>query len=167
MTRLLPATKVSTPLLHQIVAQDHGTVVKDVVGAIEQGHRAALFGVEDGPQGGLVRFQLLPVSLAKLLPALHAMVEPLPELRAGCDLLHPCVGPERLLPHTPRPQALHQDAPAVSVRGKVIRAFDPKHGVDGLQTDLAQGNFDYDIRGERGEVAALAEQPLAHVDGRQ
>ena len=48
-----------------------------VMGAIEQDHRAALFGVEDRLPGGMVRCQLHPVSVTTLLPALHPMVKPL------------------------------------------------------------------------------------------
>ena len=81
----LPAAGSCSLALHQIVAQDHGAVVKDIVGAVEQGHRAASFGVKNGLPGTGVRVELLPVSPAKRLPALHLMVEPLPQLRASPD----------------------------------------------------------------------------------
>jgi hypothetical protein len=94
---------VAELLLLQIVAQDHRTVVEQVMGTIEEGHRAAPRRVEDGFPGGRVRLQLLAVSPSKLLPAFHSMVKPLAELRAGCKLFHPRVRRERFLLHASRP----------------------------------------------------------------
>jgi len=123
----LPAARASGPSLYQIVAQDHGAVVKDVVGTVEESHRASFLGVEDGFPGIWVRSQLLPVTSAKLLPALHLMVEPPPQLSAGGHVLHPRICSDGFLLHSSWPEALHQDPPAVSTRGRVIRALDSKH----------------------------------------
>jgi hypothetical protein len=103
--------------------------MNDVVGAIEQGHRATSSGVKEWLPGTGVSVELLSVSPAKLLPSLGLMAEPLPELGAGSDLLQPRIGIESLLLHSSRPEALHQDPPAVSAGGRVIRALDPKHCV--------------------------------------
>src|SRR3989442_4459081 len=123
----LPGAVASGLSLQQILAQDHGAVVKDVVGAVEERHRAAFFVVEDGFPGIGVRGQLLPVTPAKLLPALHPMVEPLPQLGAGGHLLHPRICSDGFLLHPSWPEALHQDPAAISALGNVIRALDPKH----------------------------------------
>ncbi len=125
----LPAPGTPGPSFDQIVEQDHSTVVKDVVSAVEQGHRAAPFGFEDGRPRGRVGVELLSISSAEFLPALHPMAEPPPQLRAGGDLLHPRIRAQGLLLHASRPEALHQNPPAVSARGMVICALDPKHRV--------------------------------------
>src|SRR5688572_30659914 len=57
-------------------AQHDGTVVNGVVGAVEQGHRAAPAGVEDGLGSAGIRSQLLAVSPLKLRPSLDPMIEP-------------------------------------------------------------------------------------------
>jgi len=113
----------------QIVAQDYGAVVKGVVCAVQQGHGAAAAGLQDGCPAAMVRVQLVPVSAPKLIPAFCPMAEPLPELRAGCDLLHPRVRGEGFLLHASRPEALHEDSPAISARGRVVGALDLDHGV--------------------------------------
>src|SRR6185503_6996917 len=126
--------------LDQIVAQDHGAVVNGIVGAVEQGHGTASCCVEDGFPGAGVLAQFIPISLPEFLPAFHSMAEPLAQLRAGSDFLHPRVGLEVLLLHAARPQTFHQDSPAVSVSGKFVRALDPNHDLrptDQFVTSLA------------------------------
>jgi hypothetical protein len=75
--------------LRQEVTQDHGAVVKGVVGAVEQRHGAAFTGLKDGPPGIDVRSQLGPISPLEAWPALNAMTEPFPKLRARGDLFQP------------------------------------------------------------------------------
>jgi hypothetical protein len=124
----LPTARASRLSLRQVVAQNDGTVVKNVVGTVKESHRAAFLGIEDGFPGIRVGGQLLPVTPAKLLPALDLMAKPLPQLRAGGHVLHPRICSDGLLLHPSWPEALHQDPPAVSPRGRVIRALDLKHG---------------------------------------
>jgi hypothetical protein len=114
----------------QVIAQDQGSVVKGVMGAIEQRHRAAPGGIENGIPRIRARVQFLPISPLKLFPAIYPMAEPLPELRARCNLLRPRIRHEILLLHASRPEAFHQDPPAISAPGRVICALDPNHGVD-------------------------------------
>src|SRR5581483_2214549 len=113
----------------QVVAQDDSAVVKDIVRAVEQSHRASPFGVEDELPGAGVRVELFLISPAKFFPTLHLMTEPLPQLRAGGDLLHPRICRECFLLHASRPEPLHHDSPAISARRWLVRAFDPNHGV--------------------------------------
>src|SRR4029077_3095383 len=89
--------------LLQEVAQDQSAVVKGIVGAIEQRHGAAFTGLEDGPPGISVRSQLGPISTLEFRPALHAVAEPFPELRARGDIFHPGVCNESLFGHASRP----------------------------------------------------------------
>jgi hypothetical protein len=117
--------------------QDHGAVVKDIVGAIEQGHGAASFDIEQWLPGAGVSVELLSVAPSKIVPPLDPMAEPLPQLSAGSDLLHPRIGIEGFLLHSSRPEALDQNSPAVSAGGRVIRALDPKHCVVLLGTTYA------------------------------
>src|SRR5215510_5443155 len=65
--------------------------------------------------------------MPRIVGTLHLMAEPLRHLGAGGHLLHPRIGSDGLLIHPSWPEALHQDPPAVSTRGRVIRALDPKH----------------------------------------
>ena len=99
----------------------------DVASAEEKRHGAVSRGVEDGLPGTRIRAELPPISPPKLFPALHPVVEPLPELRAGRDLLAPCVECEGLFLHASRPKTLHEDSPAVTARGSFIRPLDSNH----------------------------------------
>src|ERR1051325_1092190 len=97
------------------------------MGAVEQGHGTVACFVEDGLPGAGVCVQFIAVTLPKLLPALHPMVEPFPQLRAGGHFLDPRIGVETLLLHASRPETFHQDSAAIAARGRLIRAFDPNH----------------------------------------
>src|ERR1051325_7803838 len=99
------------------------------MGAVEQGHGTVACFVEDGLPGAGVCVQFIAVTLPKLLPALHPMVEPFPQLRAGGHFLDPRIGVETLLLHASRPETFHQDSPAITASGRLIRAFDPNHDV--------------------------------------
>jgi len=114
-------------LLGKIFGQDHGAIVFGVVGTVEQGDGAAAAGIEYRIPAVGVRFQLLPISTSKLLPALYPVVKPFPQLRAGCDILQPRVRDEVLFLHASRPEALYQDAPAIAARRGLVRALDPNH----------------------------------------
>src|SRR6185503_9347527 len=74
------------------------------------------------------RVELLSVAAPKLKKALGPMPEPCPQLRARCDLLHPCGGRERRLRHASRPQALDQDAPSVAALRRGVGSLDSNPG---------------------------------------
>ena len=80
------------------------------MGAVEQGHSSPLAGFED-----------------ELPSFVDSVVKPPPKLRAGCDLLDPRIRLEVLLRHSTWPEALDQDSPTISARGRVVRAFDSNH----------------------------------------
>ena len=111
----------------QVVAQNESTVVVGVVCAVEQRHSATPSGLKDRLPTAGFRVELVSVSTPKLLPALLPMVKPFPELRTGCDILHPRVGRNGSLCHTSRPEALDKDSSAVAARWTVVGALDAKH----------------------------------------
>ena len=152
-----PAARRSGVSLRQVVTQHHGGVVKSVVGAVEQGHRAARAGVENGLPPARVGVELFAVSPLKLFPALQPMTEPLAELRRGCDLFHPGVERERFLLHATRPQALHQDSPAISPRGRFVYALDPDHGVGSSPRSRSALDFAEQLLEHVGQDAARRE----------
>lgn len=120
-----------TLALRQIIAQDHGAVVKRVVGAVEKRHRAAPADIENRLPGTGIGVELMPISPPKLGPSLHPMVEPLPELRSGCDLLRPCVECEGFFLHASRPKTLDENSSsAVTSRGGLIGPLDSNHHVE-------------------------------------
>src|SRR5688572_1468621 len=89
--------------LGKVLAQNFGTVVLDVMCAVEQRHHTSLACVEQRRPGICVPAQLLPVSSAELVPALHPMPEPLPKVGARCYILQPRIRMQRLLLHAPWP----------------------------------------------------------------
>ena len=97
------------------------------MGAVEQGHSSPLAGFEDELPSFGVDVQLLSISPPELVPTIDSVAKPPPKLRAGCDLLDPRIRLEVLLRHSTWPEALDQDSPTISARGRVVRALDSNH----------------------------------------
>src|SRR5665213_1196907 len=57
--------------------------------------------------------QLVAVAAAKLVPTIRIVPEPLAQLGAGRNLLHPLIQGRVYLRHPARPQSVDKDAPAV------------------------------------------------------
>src|SRR5688572_25640161 len=125
---IAPATRgPASGALREIFAQDDRSIVERVASTVEQGHCPTGFDVEDGLPGIGICTQLAPVSTAKFAPSFHPVVEPLPQLRAWGNCLHPRDRRQSLLGHASRPQTLHQDPPTIPPRGRLIRALDLEH----------------------------------------
>src|SRR5690242_20602351 len=90
-------------------------------------HRAALAGSQNRQPTRAVRTQLPAVAPPKLIPAFRPMTEPLPQRRAGRDVLQPCLGIERFLSHTPRPEPLDEDATTVCASRRFVGSLDANH----------------------------------------
>src|SRR5689334_5018116 len=104
----------------KLVTQDDGVVMRLVANRIDQCDRA-LAG-ERAQLGDEIRMlaQLLGVAVAKFIPALWVVMEPLAELGRWRDLLHPLVERGFLSRDSARPQAVDEDARAVLTRGRVV-----------------------------------------------
>src|SRR5207302_5300912 len=71
--------------------------------------------------------QLSAVFLLKLRPFFGIVREPVAHTVAWRNLLHPHVDLGGLFLHPPRPQAIHQNSPAVLFRCTVVDSLDPDH----------------------------------------
>src|SRR5690606_33010388 len=76
-----------------------------------------------------VSLELRVISLAEFVPAVRRVPQPLAKLVARCGLLQPFVDRGVFLTQSARPQAIDEDAPAVRLRRRVVRALDADPGL--------------------------------------
>jgi hypothetical protein len=68
--------------------------------------------------------ELLPIAALELLEALRIVAEPAPELRARRELARPLVEPCLLTTDAAGPEPVDEDAIAVVLGGRVVRALE-------------------------------------------
>src|SRR6185437_9973615 len=75
-----------------------------------------------------IRFQLVKVAAAELVPLGRIVAEPLAKFGTGPDFFQPAFDLKRSLLDPPGPQALHQKSITVRTAGRIVRAFQLDHG---------------------------------------
>lgn len=106
------------------VAQDDRVVVLRVASGEEESDRPIVErGTERFP-GFRASTKLELVALSERGPPIGAMVEPLPQLPARCDLGGPGHACEVGLTETPRPEPVDEEGTTERLRGALIHALD-------------------------------------------
>jgi hypothetical protein len=101
-----------------------GVVAIFVFGGVEEGG-VLLFGLAGEILDQVPVFlEFFEVAFFEFGPFVRLVVEPFPQVVAGGDVLRPVVDFRGGFREAPRPEAVHQDAAAVSVGGFVVNAFD-------------------------------------------
>src|SRR5579875_125000 len=126
--RLGAGTTARNASMQQDLAQNDGLIVRLVVRGIDEGQRTLPRHIAQSAEQRALPRELVPVTAAELLPALRIVSEPLAQLVARRDVLHPlrdgCI---RLL-YAPGPKPIDENPRAVAGRGRVVHAFDPDFG---------------------------------------
>lgn len=118
---------MSRLMFGKVLTQHQGSVVLGIVSAIEQGHRALPACSQDRRPGVRLCVQLFPVPSLEFLPAFHLVPEPLAQFGTRRNLLQPRISMQFLLFHATWPEAVHQDALAITSSTRFVAAFDADH----------------------------------------
>ncbi len=74
--------------------------------------------------GGRIFLEFQTIALAKLRPFGRVMVKPLPQFRAGCDILQPNHGSKRAFFDAARPKTVHEKSKSIVRRRLLINPLD-------------------------------------------
>ncbi|GEM_PF-4385323 len=122
----------------QVIAQGYGVVMFAVMGAVEQDHVSSGCRVDQRLPDLSVRVELGKVTVAKLLPFVGVMAEPLAKLGAWCDVFEPTFDGNVGATYAARPESLNEKSLPMRPRFVVIETeeFDHSYYPQGLDTCL-------------------------------
>src|SRR6185437_662452 len=113
-------------LTEKNLLQHDSIVVRFVARTVDERDDSCLCQRAEAVELRSVLLQLGPVAALELGPAPRIMTEPLPQLRARCDIFHPVVQGRLRLAYATGPEPIHENAHAVVVGSGFVSALQAK-----------------------------------------